>query len=60
MERKDYDLELIQKILGHEDEEMTLEYIDPDMNYIDAVFKSLWQGVKLPKFSGEIRINETH
>ncbi|MEW8440955.1 MAG: tyrosine-type recombinase/integrase [Candidatus Thiodiazotropha taylori] len=28
MDRENYDLELIQKILGHEDKELTLEYID--------------------------------
>ncbi len=58
MDRKNYDLKLIQKILGHEDEEMSLEYIDPDMDRIDAAFKSLWKGVKLPSFNDDISINE--
>lgn len=57
MDRKGYDLKLIQKILGHEDEEMTLEYIDPDMDRIDAAYKNLWQGVKLPDFKKDIALN---
>lgn len=51
MDHKGYDLELIQKILGHEDEEMSLEYIDPSMGRIDSAMKTLWRGVKLPKFN---------
>jgi len=57
MDRKGYDLKLIQKILGHEDEGMTLEYIDPDMDRIDAAYKNLWQGVKLPDFNNDIALN---
>jgi len=52
MDKNNFDLQLIQRILGHEDEEMTLEYIDPDMNRIDAAFKTLWSGVKPPVFNG--------
>lgn len=51
MDRKGYDLKLIQKILGHEDEEMSLQYIDPDMDRIGAAMKNLWRGVKLPEFT---------
>jgi len=58
MDRKNYDLELIQKILGHEDKEMSLEYIDPDMERIDAAFKALWQGVKQPTFNDGILNDE--
>jgi len=50
MDRKGFDLKLIQKILGHEDEEMSLEYIDPDMKSIDNAYKSIWGGLRLPKF----------
>ncbi len=50
MDHKGYDLDLIQKILGHEDEEMSLEYIDPNMDRIDSAMKTLWSGVKLPSF----------
>ena len=53
MDRKNYDLSLIQKILGHECEEMSLEYIDPDIERIDTAFKSLWNGVKLPSLKTE-------
>ncbi len=53
MDRNNYDLGLIQKILGHEDEEMSLEYIDPDMSRIDEAFKRLWKGVKSPRFDDE-------
>jgi len=53
MNSQGYDLKLIQKILGHEDEEMTLGYIDPDMNLIDKAFKNLWRGVRLPKFKDD-------
>ena len=58
MDSKGYDLKLIQKILGHEDEEMTLEYIDPDMDCINAAYKNLWKGVKLPDFNNHIALNE--
>lgn len=54
MNSNGYDLKLIQKILGHEDEEMTLGYIDPDMDMIDRALKNLWAGVKLPVFNNEI------
>ena len=50
MDHKGYDLGLIQKILGHEDEEMSLEYIDPNIDRIDSVMKNLWGGVKVPDF----------
>lgn len=55
MDHKGYDLDLIQKILGHEDEEMSLEYIDPSMGRIDSAMKNLWRGVKLPEFNENIR-----
>ena len=48
MDRKGYDLELIQRILGHESPEMTLEYIDP----LEEAYKNLWKGVKMPDFGG--------
>jgi len=51
MDYKGYELDLIQKILGHEDEEMSLEYIDPCMGRIESAMKNLWRGVKLPKFN---------
>ncbi|MCF6256389.1 MAG: site-specific integrase [Gammaproteobacteria bacterium] len=57
MDRKGYDLKLIQKILGHEDEEMTLEYVDPDMDRIDAAYKNLWKGVNLPNFNNGNTLN---
>ncbi|MCG7875165.1 MAG: site-specific integrase [Candidatus Thiodiazotropha endolucinida] len=54
MDRNNYDLGLIQRILGHEDNEMTLEYIDPDIDRIDKAFKSLWKGVKQPVFNNMV------
>ena len=48
MDRKEYDLNLIQRILGHEDEEMSLEYIDPYEKRIDNAFSNIWKGVKYP------------
>jgi len=51
MDHKGYDLDLIQKILGHEDEEMSLEYIDPSLGRIDTAMKNLWRGVKSPRFN---------
>ena len=45
LDRKGYNLELIQLILGHENPEMSLEYIDPDLPRIKAAFHSIWRGV---------------
>jgi len=55
MDHKGYDLDLIQKILGHEDEEMSLEYIEPSMGRIDSAMKNLWSGVKIPEFKENIQ-----
>lgn len=46
LDRKGYDLELIQLILGHENPDMSLEYINPDLPRIKAAFQSIWSGVK--------------
>jgi len=51
MDHKGYDLDLIQKILGNEDEEMSLDYIDPSLGCIDSAMKTLWSGVKVPKYN---------
>lgn len=48
LDRKGYDLELIQLILGHRNPDMTLEYIDPDLQRIKAAFQSIWSSVKPP------------
>lgn len=48
LDRKGYDLELIQLILGHRNPDMTLEYIDPDLPRIKAAFQSIWSGLKAP------------
>jgi len=56
MNRANYDLELIQRILGHSDPEMTLIYIDPWMKRIDYAMKNLWKDVKLPDFNDNIII----
>lgn len=38
LDAKNVDLETIQRILGHEDPEMTLEYIDPNFERIQKAF----------------------
>lgn len=38
LDHKDVDLETIQRILGHEDPNMTLEYIDPNFERIKSAF----------------------
>lgn len=48
LDRKGYDLELIQMILDHKNPDMTLRYVEPHQERIEAAFKSLWKGVKLP------------
>ena len=54
MDRKGYDLELIQRILGHESPEMTFEYIDPFLPRIEEAYKKLWMGIELLEFGNEI------
>ena len=49
LDRKDYKLELIQQILGHATPDMTLEYIDLDLERLEKAHKSIWAGVKLPE-----------
>ncbi len=56
MDRADYDLELIQRILGHDDPEMTLTYIDPWYKRIENAYKNLFKGVKMPDFNDDIVI----
>jgi len=50
MDSSEYDLELIQRILGHESQDMSLTYIDPNMSRIKKAYKMLWSGVKMPDF----------
>lgn len=38
LDQKDVELDTIQRILGHEDPSMTLEYIDPNFDRIQAAF----------------------
>ncbi|GAB0154551.1 hypothetical protein MnBA_39510 [Marinobacterium sp. BA1] len=47
--RKGYDLEFIQMILGHENPDMSLEYIDPHLPKIKSALESIWKGVRSPK-----------
>jgi integrase len=49
LDRKGYDLEFIQMILGHENPDMSLEYIDPHLPRIKSAFESIWKGVRPPK-----------
>jgi integrase/recombinase XerD len=55
MDHQGYDLDLIQMILGHEDEEMSLEYIDPCIGRIDFAMKNLWRGVRFPRIKGNFQ-----
>lgn len=49
LDRKDYKLELIQQILGHATPDMTLEYIDLDLDRLEKAHKNIWSGIKLPE-----------
>ena len=51
MDRKGYDLDLIQRILGHESPEMTLEYIDPWIERINIAYKNICTGIKTPIYN---------
>jgi len=48
MNRKGYNLQTIQLILGHAKTDMTLVYIDPWQARIDAAFKQTCRGLTLP------------
>jgi len=43
LDRKGYDLDLIQRILGHESPDMSLECIDPDISRIESAFNNVWK-----------------
>jgi integrase len=47
LDRQDVELEIIQKILGHEDPDMTLHYIDPDFKRIENAFENMWKNIRL-------------
>ncbi len=49
LNRKKYSLELIQMILGHENPDMTLVYIEPWRKRIDEAFQKTLGNIKLPK-----------
>lgn len=51
MDRKGYNLQTIQLILGHATGDMTLVYIDPWQARIDAAFKQACRGLTLPSTS---------
>lgn len=46
LDRKGFALEIIQRILGHENPEMTLEYIDPDYERIKTAFAKTFKNIK--------------
>lgn len=58
MDEKEVELETIQKILGHETPDMTLEYIDPNLERIKAAFNKTLSGITLPDFGNQL-INES-
>ena len=47
MERKGFDLRVIQNVLGHESADMTTEYIDPDLEKTREALNTFWGSVKL-------------
>jgi integrase/recombinase XerD len=49
LDRKGHDLRLIQSILGHASPDMSLIYIEPWDDRIDQAFKTVCQGLTLPK-----------
>lgn len=57
MDEKGIELETIQKILGHETPDMTLEYIDPNLDRIKTAFSKTLSGITLPDFGDQL-INE--
>jgi len=48
LDRKGFSLELIQMILGHENPNMSLVYIEPWQKRIDDAFKKTLDGIKFP------------
>lgn len=54
MNRNGYDLKLIQMILDHEDEEMTLEYIEPWQERINYAYDNICRDIKVPKYSNSV------
>lgn len=50
LDRKGYDLGMIQQVLGHATPEMTLVYIDPWQRRIDVAFKNSCCGLVVPTF----------
>lgn len=45
LDRKGHELELIQRILGHESADMTLSYIDPYLPRIETAFRNTWKNI---------------
>lgn len=54
MDEKGVELETIQKILGHESPDMTLEYIDPNLDRIKEAFNKTLSRIKLPDFGEQL------
>lgn len=54
MNRKGYDLDLIRRILGHEDDDMTLEYIEPWQERINIAYDNICRGIKVPQYNNGI------
>lgn len=46
LDRKGVELGTIQKILGHDTADMTLEYTEPDFDKVSRAFESALSGVK--------------
>ena len=50
MDRKGFDLNLIQQLLGHDNPEMTVLYIDPWMKRIETAFEKTMKNVRVPEY----------
>lgn len=53
LDRKGVELETIQKILGHDTADMTLEYIEPDFEKVSRAFESTLSGVAFTNFQAK-------
>ena len=54
MNRKGFDLDLIRRILGHEDDEMTLEYIEPWQQLIHSAYDDICRDIEVPEYENNI------
>jgi len=56
MDRENFDLLLVQRVLRHSDPEMTLSYIDPWQKRIEKAFDYILKGVKQADYPDGIKL----